>query len=481
MSLARDTIQGWHGDAVCRHGGTPKSAWGCLGLSGKQDHPQADLGVPPRHGDKRHRHATLVLLAVFFLVGPAFGQSQPVPQFENGYQTPAYTPGPPRADWLQWVDIAVLVVALALATLLVHRWRSRRGILLLAIASLAYFGFYRNGCVCAIGAIQNVALGLTDPSYVVPLPVIAFFVLPLAMAMVAGRVFCGAVCPLGAIQEIVVLRPLAVPGWVEKPLRLLAYIYLAAAVLFAATGAAFVICQYDPFVAIFRLTGEIALLILGGTVLVFGLFVGRPYCRFFCPMGVLLSLVSRLSAWRVKVTKGECVRCRLCEKSCPYGAIRPAGAAGASPPSGEAGIHKHAAKMVLATTILLTPLLAGAGALLGGSLSSVTSRMHPTVRLANRMYLELNHLVEGVTNDSDSFRKTRRPVENLYDEAIGLVRQFRIGGYAAGGFIGLAAGLMMAGAGLRRTRKEFDADPGSCLACGRCYNACPLDRRIKSH
>jgi ferredoxin len=421
-----------------------------------------------------------VLLAVFFLAVPAFGQAQPVPQFENGYQVPAYTPGPPRADWLQWVDVAVLVVALALAALLAHKWRSRRGILLLAIASLAYFGFYRNGCVCAIGAIQNVALGLADPSYIVPLPVIAFCVLPLAMALVAGRVFCGAVCPLGAIQEIVVLRPLAVPGWLEKTLRLLAYIYLAVAVLFAVTGAAFVICQYDPFVAIFRLAGETALLILGGTVLVLGLFVGRPYCRFFCPMGVLLSLVSRLSAWRVKVTKGECVRCRLCEKSCPYGAIRPAAGAGASPPHATE-IEKHSGKMILATTILLTPLLAVAGVLLGGSLSSVTSRMHPTVRLADRMYLELNHKVEGVTNESDSFRRTRRPVESLYAEATGIVREFRIGGYAAGGFVGLAAGLMLVGAGLRRTRKEFDADPGSCLACGRCYNACPLDRRIKSH
>ena len=420
----------------------------------------------------------VALLTVAFLSVPAWSQSTPTPQFENGYQTPAYTPGPPRADWLQWVDIAVLVVALALATLLAHRWRSRRGILLLAIASLAYFGFYRNGCVCAIGAMQNVALGLADPSYVVPLPVIAFFVLPLAMALVAGRVFCGAVCPLGAIQEIVVLRPLSVPGWVEKPLRLLAYVYLAAAVLFAATGAAFIICQYDPFVPIFRLAGETTMLVLGGAVLVFGLFVGRPYCRFFCPMGVLLSLMSRLSAWRVKVTTGECVRCRLCEKSCPYGAIRVANAGEATPP-GRPGIEKHSAKMVLATTILLMPLLAGAGALLCGSLSSVTSRMHPTVRLAGRMYQELNHQVEGTTNESDSFRRTRRPVEKLYEEASGITRQFTTGGYAAGGFVGLAAGLALVGMGLRRARNEFDADPGSCLACGRCYNACPLDRKMK--
>ena len=54
--------EGWDGDAVCRHGGTPKSAWGCLGPSGNQGHPQADLGVPPEHGDKQRLHATLAFV-----------------------------------------------------------------------------------------------------------------------------------------------------------------------------------------------------------------------------------------------------------------------------------------------------------------------------------------------------------------------------------------------------------------------------------
>ena len=278
--------------------------------------------------------ALVCFIVVATFAVPLLGQAQPTPKsFDTGYQIPTYQPGPPRADWLEWVDVAVLAAALVLSALLAHVWRWRRGLLLLAIMSLAYFGFYRRGCVCAIGAIQNITAGLADPHFAVPLPVIAFFVLPLAMALVAGRAFCGAVCPLGAIQEIVVLRPLQMPAWLERPLRMLAWIYLAAAVLFAATGAAFVICQFDPFVAFFRLSGEAAMLVLGAAVLVFGVFVGRPYCRFFCPMGVLLREVSRWSAWRVKVTREQCIRCRLCEQSCPYGAIRK--------PTPQAGAPRH--------------------------------------------------------------------------------------------------------------------------------------------
>ena len=75
----------------------------------------------------------------------------PPPDFTNGYTLPVTATPAPRADMFAYIDVGVLVAALLLASYLVLWKRSRRCIAALAIFSLAYFGFYRHGCVCPIG------------------------------------------------------------------------------------------------------------------------------------------------------------------------------------------------------------------------------------------------------------------------------------------------------------------------------------------
>jgi NosR/NirI family nitrous oxide reductase transcriptional regulator len=242
----------------------------------------------------------------------------------SGYVTPAVQRPLPRAAWWNVVDMAALGVALGLSTWLVLRQRSRRWFVVLVIGSLLYFGFYREGCVCAIGAIQNVSVALVDPTYTLPLVVIVFFFLPLVLALLFGRVYCGGVCPLGALQELVLLRPVQVPRRLDKVLGLFPYVYLGLAVWFAIRPAAdrdFVICRFDPFVGFFRFAGPADIMIFGGALLVLAIFIGRPYCRYLCPYGALLALLSRF-AWRgVTITPDKELDCGLCAESCPYGAI----------------------------------------------------------------------------------------------------------------------------------------------------------------
>jgi ferredoxin len=281
----------------------------------------------------------------------------------------------PRSHALEMLDIGVLVLALSLATWLVLKRRSRTGVAWLAVGCLAYFGFWREGCVCSVGATQNIVLALFDSSYAVPIGVLAFFVLPLVFALFAGRSFCAGVCPLGAIQDVVLLRPVGLADWLERGLRVLAYVYLGLAVYFAALGAAFVICRYDPFVGFFRLSGGFDMLVLGASLLVIGVFVGRPYCRFFCPYGVLLDLAGRLSRWRVTVTPTVCTQCRLCEASCPYGAIT------LPSPRRSAPQREHAGRRLVLLFVLL-PVLVGLGGFLFSLAGRPLSRVHPTVNLA---------------------------------------------------------------------------------------------------
>jgi hypothetical protein len=88
-----------------------------------------------------------------------------------------------------------------------------------SIGSVAYFGFYREGCVCPIGSIQNVTVALTDPGYSIPILVTVTFFLPLVVAAFSdGRSAAGVA--LGAIQELVVLKPVQVPrrpDWIARP------------------------------------------------------------------------------------------------------------------------------------------------------------------------------------------------------------------------------------------------------------------------
>ncbi|MEI6279736.1 MAG: 4Fe-4S ferredoxin, partial [Verrucomicrobiae bacterium] len=90
-------------------------------------------------------------------------QRFPPPEFtETGHLLPGLTGSLPRGPWLDHLDVAVLLAALVLAAWLALRDRSRRGLVGLGIFSVLYFGFWRKGCICSIGSIQNIAQGLAD-------------------------------------------------------------------------------------------------------------------------------------------------------------------------------------------------------------------------------------------------------------------------------------------------------------------------------
>ena len=389
----------------------------------------------------------------------------PAPEFSSGYAIPeTHLPDGPW-PWMETVDLLALLAALAAATYLAHRARSRTGLLALSAASLTYFGFIREGCICPVGALQNVVLALGDPFYEIPAVVVLLFLAPLAVAALFGRAFCAAVCPLGAIQEMVAVRPRPVPVWLDRPLRLLPYVYLGLVILLASTGGAFLICRFDPFVSFFRLSGSPDRLALGIALLLLGVFVARPYCRYLCPYGVVLGWFSRLSRWRIAVTPQGCTDCGVCLDSCPLGAVD-------QPPPRRRGAKLP--PLALAALVLAFPLLAGGGWLLGEALGGPLARIHPGVQLAEQVYLHQTGRVDASDDTIAAFHRAG----GLDGATYSLARktQGRIGRGAA--VMGAVLGLLLA---LRlwtatRSVSAFEADRARCLQCGRCYGDCPANR-----
>ncbi len=395
-------------------------------------------------------------------------QRFPKPEFESGHtQPPTITPDP-RAHALAILDVFVLVAALSVVSWLVIKKRSRKGVFWMSVFAVLYFGFFREGCVCSVGSLQNITLALFNPEYSIPITVIAFFILPLVYTLFFGRTFCAGVCPLGALQDIFALHPMPIKSWLEKVLGIIPFIYLGLAILYAATSTDFVICRYDPFIGFFRLDASFMMFMIGAMLLLIGVFIARPYCRFLCPYGALLNLVSRFSKKHITITPTECIQCRLCEDSCPFGAI-------------EKPVllkDKEARPIAVRRFLILgiiIPVLVIVGGFVGSQFHENLAIVNPKVRLANELLNNTNYgETEKEAFEITAFNSAGQSKEELFKEAGSIIKQFYYGGWILGGFIGLVFGLTLVSLSVFKYREDYTPNKGTCLSCVRCVDYCPV-------
>ncbi|MBL7969071.1 MAG: 4Fe-4S binding protein [Prolixibacteraceae bacterium] len=414
----------------------------------------------------------LLFSLMLFSICQSFAASEaqqrfPKPEFDSGYTQPKTTEPTARAIFLEYFDVFVLLVVLSVVTWFVLKKRSRKGVFWTSVFSLLYFGFYREGCICSIGSIQNVVLALVDPTYAIPLTALLFFLLPLAFTLFVGRTFCAGACPLGAIQDIVAIRPIELPKWIQKVLGLIPYLYLGLAVLYVVTKSEFIICRYDPFVGLFRFDAPFHMLILGILFLAVGVFVARPYCRFFCPYGVLLGWMSRFSSKHMTITPKACIQCKLCANSCPFGAI--------DEPVAETGKRRDNVRRLMIYFMLL-PLWIGIGGWAGSLVHVPLSRFNQTVYLAEQI-VEHPEVKNDPNNiDVRTFMSSGKSTEQLVLEANAIQKQFYWGGWILGGFMGLVIGSSLINLSKFRKREDWEPNKTNCLSCARCMDYCPVKK-----
>jgi len=145
--------------------------------------------------------------------------------------------------------------------------------------------------------------------------------------------FCSWLCPVGTISEYlwklgrrIFGRNFSFPKWLDYPLRSLKYLLLsfflyAVAMMSATAIADFVASPYGLVVDVrmlnfFRFLGTTTAVVLGGLILA-SLFVRNFWCRYLCPYGALMGLISLFSPLRITRNESACIDCAKCAKACP--------------------------------------------------------------------------------------------------------------------------------------------------------------------
>lgn len=190
---------------------------------------------------------------------------------------------------------------------------------------------------CPIGSLQAV---LGSPKFQMSFYVVGFF---LFTGAILGRVVCGFLCPFGLVQDLLYKIPFFakrknMPG--HKGLVWIKYVVLALMVVILPMFAVNAYGISDPWFCKYlcpsgTLFGGIPLIAtndglqqaLGGlfiwkmsvllVILVWSLWVYRPFCKYLCPLGAIYGWFNPIALSRFQMDKEACIDCKKCKAACP--------------------------------------------------------------------------------------------------------------------------------------------------------------------
>ena len=199
--------------------------------------------------------------------------------------------------------------------------------------AFAYLGVYKGGGFSLIDIIR--LLSFHNPVFLTNLYWYSLTVVAIGLTVVAGRAYCGWLCPFGAFTEILFrLTPIEwrISGNTDKILKIIKYINLVILLIIAFVIsdkllAVYLIGIIEPFATFFHLDGDLISWIWLIVMLVLSSVVSRFFCRYFCPLGaffaVLVSVCTflKLRCFGVNLPQEGCRGCRLAQKECQIDAI----------------------------------------------------------------------------------------------------------------------------------------------------------------
>lgn len=266
---------------------------------------------------------TAAFLFLLALAAAPWASAQPAPDgwdFEEEEEAAPTFLDEVRA---QSVDLALVAAFSVLAFAGFFR-KSVRLHLATLVAAVAYLGFYKSQLISIVNVFG--VLGGTLPIFRHNLAWYLLAVVTVASTVLWGRVYCGRICAFGAftqlLDRIVPARwQVSIPRRIEQRAGYVKYGILAAVLLyFVITRDPLIYPYVEPF-WMFGFHGTPVLWAGLAILLAATVFVRNLYCRFLCPLGAALGLLSNLTVFRIK-RWSECRTCRICEKACQWGAIK---------------------------------------------------------------------------------------------------------------------------------------------------------------
>lgn len=186
--------------------------------------------------------------------------------------------------------------------------------------------------LCPFGGLESFYLWFRDGAWLrrtAPSSLILFAGVGIA-SLLLGRIFCGWICPLGALNEFISMIALKLgikrkqlPSNIDRPLRFLKYIILAVILFTTWKLGTLTFRAFDPWASWMHLSAGISEAGYGTAVLFatlfLGIFIERFWCRYLCPLGAALGIISRLSPIKVRRNETTCINCGQCHLACPVG------------------------------------------------------------------------------------------------------------------------------------------------------------------
>jgi ferredoxin len=236
----------------------------------------------------------------------------------------------------------------------IRHWISATFLVLVALVFLDIYGLIPAWGLRAIVYVQFI------PSLIKTLTggtsgLFTGFVLVLVLTVLFGRVYCSFLCPLGTTMDLMIRARAGKKRFSHsQPFRWMRYVVLVITVVVFLSGSLFFIDLLDPYsifgrvmanlvrpliillnnglsrlvetagfyglspVAQLRFPFYVVAVVAGYLLMIIWLSIkrGRLYCNTLCPVGAILGIVSRLSVFRLALSKKTCTGCGMCERNC---------------------------------------------------------------------------------------------------------------------------------------------------------------------